>query len=446
MTTEPEVLDATLEPESTSAGGELVRINRTTGEIVPDAPVVDPYVGIAAQPVSRDAAAILRAPIPDEDLDVLPTGEVYPPQVLLRRRLLDAFGPGGWGLMPRGPVQIRGNILCREYALYGHGRFLSEAIGEQEYRANNPRMTYATAAEAAKSNALVRCCKDLGIASECWDKKFTTEWKRRYAERIDGQWKKKPVDAVRQIIAAKGRILERAVASTPTAEPPQPASAPAPTPQPERASAAPPTADTRPTPDHRSAAPPRVAEPQEPTAATGIYTGRYRVARVRPMPYNAKGCVIDTVDGPTMSVWNDSFRELALDALSSTSLIAFSYVKSGKFLNVKSMEIVDEPRAAEPQEPAPAASTRDTLVRRGKIVGVRNAKKPFIVDVTVIKPDTQAEVDLPLQYWHDGVTLQQLRDLAGTDEWLELTITAGSGGAKVLDSYRPWGKSPEAHP
>jgi hypothetical protein len=32
-------------------------------------------------------------------------------------------------------------------------------------------MVYGKAMEAAKSNALVRCCKDLGIASELWDPK-----------------------------------------------------------------------------------------------------------------------------------------------------------------------------------------------------------------------------------------------------------------------------------
>ena len=30
-------------------------------------------------------------------------------------------------------------------------------------------MVYGKAMEAAKSNALMRCCKDLGVASELWD-------------------------------------------------------------------------------------------------------------------------------------------------------------------------------------------------------------------------------------------------------------------------------------
>ncbi len=37
-------------------------------------------------------------------------------------------------------------------------------------------MSYATAAESAKSNCLMRCCKDLGIASELWDPSFVRRW------------------------------------------------------------------------------------------------------------------------------------------------------------------------------------------------------------------------------------------------------------------------------
>ena len=44
-------------------------------------------------------------------------------------------------------------------------RLVAIARGEQEYF--DPSGV-ATATEACKSNALMRCCKDLGIASELW--------------------------------------------------------------------------------------------------------------------------------------------------------------------------------------------------------------------------------------------------------------------------------------
>lgn len=42
-------------------------------------------------------------------------------------------------------------------------------------------MTQATAEESAKSNALMRCCKDLGIASELWDPTFIHKWRSNHA-------------------------------------------------------------------------------------------------------------------------------------------------------------------------------------------------------------------------------------------------------------------------
>jgi hypothetical protein len=44
-------------------------------------------------------------------------------------------------------------------------RLVSIARGEQEYFDPSG---IPTATEACKSNALMRCCKDLGIASELW--------------------------------------------------------------------------------------------------------------------------------------------------------------------------------------------------------------------------------------------------------------------------------------
>jgi hypothetical protein len=44
-------------------------------------------------------------------------------------------------------------------------RLVSIARGEQDYFDPNG---IATATEGCKSNALMRCCKDLGIASHLW--------------------------------------------------------------------------------------------------------------------------------------------------------------------------------------------------------------------------------------------------------------------------------------
>lgn len=48
------------------------------------------------------------------------------------------------------------------------GRFASQATGEHTFYSRGDT-NLGRALESAKSNALMRCCKDLGIASELWD-------------------------------------------------------------------------------------------------------------------------------------------------------------------------------------------------------------------------------------------------------------------------------------
>ena len=69
------------------------------------------------------------------------------------------------------PTQNEGEgaqLITREYSLYCHGRFISQATGEHTFYSKS-NLSYGKACESAKSNALTRCCKDLGIASELWD-------------------------------------------------------------------------------------------------------------------------------------------------------------------------------------------------------------------------------------------------------------------------------------
>lgn len=53
------------------------------------------------------------------------------------------------------------------------------ARGEQQYFDPNG---IPTAAEGCKSNAIMRTCKDIGIASELWDPRFIRKFKKEYCE------------------------------------------------------------------------------------------------------------------------------------------------------------------------------------------------------------------------------------------------------------------------
>ncbi|KAK7735493.1 hypothetical protein SLS63_003963 [Diaporthe eres] len=139
------------------------------------------FHGLSTIPFSPEVAAVLMKPIPFEDVEIKPDGIIYLPEIKYRRILNQAFGPGGWGMAPRGELMVGERVVTREYALLVHGRFIAQARGECQFFADDG---IATAGEGCKSNALMRCCKDLGIASELWDPRYIRDFKKKWAQEI----------------------------------------------------------------------------------------------------------------------------------------------------------------------------------------------------------------------------------------------------------------------
>ncbi|EGG25398.1 hypothetical protein DFA_03647 [Cavenderia fasciculata] len=134
------------------------------------------FKDISKEPFAREITDVLLGELDNNDIEIKPDGIIYLPEIKYRRILNQAFGPGGWALKPfGGPVVISGSLI-RPYALFCLGRYVSESFGEQPY-VEGGHLSFATANEAAKSNALVRCCKDLGIGSSLWDPTFIRNWK-----------------------------------------------------------------------------------------------------------------------------------------------------------------------------------------------------------------------------------------------------------------------------
>ncbi|KAF5364160.1 hypothetical protein D9756_000315 [Leucocoprinus leucothites] len=151
------------------------------------------YHGLSSEPFPDDIAQILQAPVDPLDIECKPDGLIYLPEIKYRRILNKAFGPGGWGLAPRSETNVGPKIVSREYALVCLGRLVAVARGEQEYFDPSG---IPTATEACKSNALMRCCKDLGVASELWDPRFIRGFKAKhcvevFAEHIPTKKKRK---------------------------------------------------------------------------------------------------------------------------------------------------------------------------------------------------------------------------------------------------------------
>ncbi|KAF2500571.1 Mgm101p-domain-containing protein [Lophium mytilinum] len=139
------------------------------------------YSGLGDARFEQGAVDVLLAPVSEEDVEVKPDGILYLPEIKYRRILNRAFGPGGWGLAPRGESIVTGKLVTREYALVVQGRLVSIARGEQQYF--DPE-GIPTATEGCKSNALMRCCKDVGIASELWDPRFIRKFLANYTKEV----------------------------------------------------------------------------------------------------------------------------------------------------------------------------------------------------------------------------------------------------------------------
>jgi hypothetical protein len=80
------------------------------------------FHGISAEPFPKEVADILLEAADPADVEIKPDGIIYLPEIKYRRILNRAFGPGGWGLVPRGESIVTPKTVTREYALVCHGR------------------------------------------------------------------------------------------------------------------------------------------------------------------------------------------------------------------------------------------------------------------------------------------------------------------------------------
>jgi len=150
------------------------------------------FTGLSLRAVNESQAAILNEPAKPEEVEVRPDGQIYFPEMKYRIRLNRAFGMAGWGLRPLGDPVIRDGLVMQTWALYASGRFISCATGECQMVEENANMTYGDVLEGAKSVALRRLCKDLGIVSELWDRSFVEKFLEQYCVKVWVKGKNKP--------------------------------------------------------------------------------------------------------------------------------------------------------------------------------------------------------------------------------------------------------------
>jgi hypothetical protein len=86
------------------------------------------FHGLSAAPFPKEVADILLAEVDPEEVEIKPDGILYLPEIKYRRILNRAFGPGGWGLVPRSESIVTPRTVTREYALVCNGRYVSLSL------------------------------------------------------------------------------------------------------------------------------------------------------------------------------------------------------------------------------------------------------------------------------------------------------------------------------
>ena len=170
-------------------------LNAQTGELEPvDSMLNDAaYQGIGTTVVNEQQQAILLREPTDDEIDILVSGEIYMSHVHVRSRLTHAFGPGGWGMRPVTREREEANAIEQMWALYARGAFLASAWGSSQWNRTNQRMNRTDALEAAKSNALTRCAKDLSIGAQCWEARWANAWRERMCVKVWVEGQRVPV-------------------------------------------------------------------------------------------------------------------------------------------------------------------------------------------------------------------------------------------------------------
>lgn len=145
------------------------------------------YAKASQLSLTADEQKALQQDFPDEAFKPGAAGKehlIYIEHAFLRDRFNQVFGPGQWALIPRSRwaedfTTDKGKPASRVYVeamLLVRGCFVAEAVGDMVYWKGNDSQNYGDAVEGAKTAALRRCAKELGVGLQAWKKDFGDGW------------------------------------------------------------------------------------------------------------------------------------------------------------------------------------------------------------------------------------------------------------------------------
>lgn len=161
------------------------------------------YARASELKLTPEEQAALQKEFPDEAFRPGAAGKenlIYIEHAYLRDRLNEVLGLGQWSIVPRNrwaedftiPAsrdrqEQQASRVYVEAMLVVRGCFVAEAVGDMVYYKNNQSQNYGDAVEGAKTAALRRCTKELGIGLQAWKKEWCEGWwKRRNASGRSG--------------------------------------------------------------------------------------------------------------------------------------------------------------------------------------------------------------------------------------------------------------------
>lgn len=171
---------------------QAIAIAKTPFEqrVVTDGFALDSVGLVTLKTDDRQEKILSRTPA-DDQISVLPDGALYCSHPVYTMWLNEAFGRGGWSLVPVSKPAIIESTVTVKYILYIDGKPIALADGKQEYHASNKNQDYGDVLEATRSNALRRAAKHLGIALQLWDKRWCLKWRREHCVQVTVAGRKK---------------------------------------------------------------------------------------------------------------------------------------------------------------------------------------------------------------------------------------------------------------
>lgn len=152
------------------------------------------YARASMLQLTPEESKALQADFPDEAFQPGAAGKenlIYIEHAHLRDRLNSVFGLGQWAIVPRSrwaedftftnkyKQQVQASRVYTEAMLLVRGCFVAEAVGDMVYYKNNEGQNYGDAVEGAKTAALRRCAKELGVGLQAWKKEWCVGWWQR---------------------------------------------------------------------------------------------------------------------------------------------------------------------------------------------------------------------------------------------------------------------------